>query len=39
MDCDRIIYLDHGHIVEEGTYQELMEKNGRFAQLAARQLA
>ena len=35
--CDRIIYLEKGHIVEDGTYGELIEKNGRFAELVARQ--
>ncbi|MBQ9468966.1 MAG: NHLP bacteriocin export ABC transporter permease/ATPase subunit [Clostridia bacterium] len=35
--CDRIIVLDHGKIVEEGTYEELIEKDGFFAELVARQ--
>ena len=35
--CDRIIVLDKGHIVEDGTYEELIEKNGFFAELVARQ--
>lgn len=35
--CDRIIVLDKGHIVESGTYDALIEKNGFFAQLVARQ--
>ena len=35
--CDRIIYLENGHIVEDGTYDELIEKNGKFAELVARQ--
>jgi ABC-type bacteriocin/lantibiotic exporter with double-glycine peptidase domain len=39
MDCDRIIYLEKGHIVEQGTYEELMAQEGAFAKLAARQLA
>lgn len=38
-ECDRIIYLDKGEIVESGTYEELMKQNGRFAQMAIRQLA
>lgn len=38
-DCDRIIYLDKGQIVESGNYDELMSRNGHFAQMAARQLA
>ncbi|MCQ2435365.1 MAG: ATP-binding cassette domain-containing protein [Clostridia bacterium] len=35
--ADRIIYLDHGKIVEEGTYDELIAKNGYFASLVERQ--
>lgn len=30
--------MDEGVIAEEGTYDELMEKNGIFTQLARRQL-
>lgn len=36
--CDRILYLDKGKVVEEGTYEELMKLNGKFALLAKRQL-
>lgn len=35
--CHRIIVLDQGRIVEDGTYDQLMEKNGFFAQLVERQ--
>ncbi len=35
--CDRIIVLDRGHIVEDGTYDSLMAKKGFFADLVARQ--
>ena len=35
--CDRIIVLDGGRIAEDGTYEELMEKNGFFADLVSRQ--
>ena len=35
--CDRIIVLDKGHIIEDGTYQELIDKGGFFAELVARQ--
>ena len=35
--CDRILVLDHGEIAESGTYEELIAKNGLFAELVARQ--
>ncbi len=35
--CDRIIVLDQGRIIEDGTYEELIEKNGCFAELVSRQ--
>lgn len=35
--CDRIIVLDKGKIIEDGKYEELIEKNGFFAELVARQ--
>ena len=35
--ADRIIYLEGGKIVEEGTYDELIAKNGYFAGLVERQ--
>lgn len=35
--CDRIVVLDKGKIIEDGTYDELLEKNGYFAELVARQ--
>ncbi len=35
--CDRILVLDGGRIVEDGTYDTLIAQNGRFAQLVARQ--
>lgn len=31
--CDRIIVLDGGHIIEDGTYEQLIANNGFFAQL------
>jgi len=35
--CDRIIALSDGKIIEEGTYEELIAKNGFFAELVERQ--
>lgn len=35
--CDRILVLDSGKIIEDGTYNELIEKNGFFAELVSRQ--
>ena len=35
--CDRIIVLDRGHIIEDGTYEELINNNGYFAELVERQ--
>ncbi len=37
-ECDRILVLSDGSIQEEGTFEELMQKDGLFAKLAARQL-
>ncbi len=35
--CDRILVVDGGQIAEQGTYDELIAKNGLFADLVARQ--
>ena len=35
--CDRILVLDGGRVIEDGTYDELIEKNGFFAELVERQ--
>ena len=35
--CDRIVVLDQGKIVEDGTYEELLERKGHFAELVERQ--
>ncbi len=35
--CDRIIYLEDGTIKEDGTYDELLAMQGKFAELVERQ--
>lgn len=35
--CDRILVIDEGRIAEDGTYDELIAKNGYFAELVERQ--
>ena len=32
-DCDQIIVLDHGDVVERGTHDELFKKNGAYTEL------
>ncbi len=36
--CDRIIFLDKGRIVEDGTFDELVALNGQFAEMVNRQM-
>ena len=36
-NCNRILVLDKGRIMEDGTYDELIAKNGFFAELVKRQ--
>lgn len=38
-NCDRIIVMDAGQIVEQGDYDTLMEQKGLFYQLAIRQIS
>ena len=35
--CDRILVLDKGKIIEDGTYDQLIQMGGFFAELVARQ--
>ena len=35
--CDRILVLDGGHIIEDGTYEQLIANKGFFAELVERQ--
>jgi ABC-type transport system involved in Fe-S cluster assembly fused permease/ATPase subunit len=37
VDADRIIVLEDGHIVEEGSHEKLLAQNGRYAAMWARQ--
>ncbi len=39
VDSDRILVLDHGHIVEQGTHRELLEKQGFYYRLYQSQYA
>lgn len=39
MNCDRIFVLEQGQVLEQGNYTELMEKKGRFYDLAIRQIS
>lgn len=36
-ECDRIIVLNQGKIIESGSYETLVEKKGFFADLVSRQ--
>jgi NHLM bacteriocin system ABC transporter ATP-binding protein len=39
INADKIFVVEHGVVVQSGTYSELMEQGGLFAELAKRQLA
>lgn len=33
VDCDEILYMENGMILERGSFRELMEKEGHFAHI------
>jgi ATP-binding cassette subfamily B protein len=37
-DADHIIYMDHGRVLETGTFDELVAREGRFARMVATSL-
>ena len=36
-DCDEILYMQDGEILERGTHEELLAQNGRYAEIFRRQ--
>ena len=38
-DVDRILVLDHGHVTESGTHEELLKKKGTYYDLYMTQFA
>jgi ATP-binding cassette subfamily B protein len=39
VDADKIVVLEDGHLVEQGTHDELLERGGRYSSMWHRQLA
>jgi len=39
VDCDEILYMKEGYVVERGTFDELMERDGSFARIYNEQQA
>ena len=37
--CDRVLVMDKGEIVQEGTHKELVKVNGLYKQLWEREIA
>lgn len=31
--CDRILFLEHGRVIEEGTHEQLLRDRGRYARI------
>ena len=36
-NCDKVFMLERGHLIEEGTHDELMAANGSYAQMYKKQ--
>ena len=36
--ADKIVVIDHGKVLEQGSHQELIKQNGMYAKLVQRQL-